>query len=78
MGGDERASLLQPRGACVCVEDLGYAREVKGGMSMELSGVNFVAQPGEVWFCMGRSGPWMRGARVDNERRVRGETDACL
>ena len=45
MGGDERASLLQPRGACVCVEDLGYAREAKGGMSMELSGVNFVARP---------------------------------
>ncbi|KAH8097327.1 hypothetical protein JL720_215 [Aureococcus anophagefferens] len=76
MGGDERASLLQPRGACVCVEDLGYAREAKGGMSMELSGVNFVAQPGEVWFCMGRSGPWMRGARVDNERR-RNEGKVC-
>ena len=60
MGGDERSTLLQPRGACVCVEDLGYARAAKGQLSLELSNVNFVAQPGEVWFAMGRSGPWMR------------------
>ena len=47
MGGDERSTLLQPRGACVCVEDLGYARAAKGQLSLELSNVNFVAQPGE-------------------------------
>ena len=37
MGGDERSTLLQPRGACVCVEDLGYARAAKGQLSLELS-----------------------------------------
>jgi len=56
----EKQALLQPRGACVAVESLGYARPTKNGLSLELSDVNFVANPGEVWFAMGRSGPWMR------------------
>ncbi|KAJ8608935.1 hypothetical protein CTAYLR_005316 [Chrysophaeum taylorii] len=46
-------------GAVVCVEDLWYARSVRKAWHIELCGINLVARPGEVWGCMGRSGPWM-------------------
>ena len=45
MGGDERSTLLQPRGACVCVEDLGYARAAKGQLSLELVNPSLVVVP---------------------------------
>ena len=69
----EKQALLQPRGACVAVEDLGYARPTKAGLSLELSDVNLVANPGEVWFCMGRSGPWMSARRRPRRDRACGE-----
>lgn len=56
---DEVPLLPNSNGSVVSVEEVSYGRATKSAWRLELRDVSFVAQPGEVWACMGRAGPWM-------------------